>query len=77
MYPERLHAVALTLDITTRLLEVIDDFCDEAAQEVQDWPSTTDSSLTPATRARLEAVQSRRPATDEDMGTSQTPASDT
>jgi DNA-binding PadR family transcriptional regulator len=76
MYPERLHAVALTLDITTRLLDVINDFCDEAAREVEDWPSTTDSSLAPATRARLEALQSRRPDTDEDIGASQIPAGD-
>jgi len=74
MYPERLHAVALTLDITTRLLDVINDFCDEAAREVQDWPSTTDPSLTPATRARLEAIRSRRPSIDEGTGTSRTPA---
>jgi pimeloyl-ACP methyl ester carboxylesterase len=72
MYPERLHAVALTLDITTRLLEVINDFCDNAAREVQDWPSTTNSSLAPATRNRLEAIQSRTPDTIEDLHKGQT-----
>jgi DNA-binding PadR family transcriptional regulator len=75
MYPERLHAVALALDVTTRLLQAINDFCDEAAREVQDWPSTTDSSLAPATRARLEAIRSRWPDADEYMRASQTPAS--
>jgi hypothetical protein len=38
LYPERLHAVALTLDITTRLLEVIEQACDQAAREASTWP---------------------------------------
>lgn len=62
VYPERLHAVALALDVTTRLLETIDGFFTETADEVATWPSTSDSSLTPATRARLERVLARRPA---------------
>lgn len=59
MYPERLHAVALSLDISTRLLETLLEFADQTSREVQLWSSTTDSSLTPNTRARLEAIQRR------------------
>lgn len=59
MYPERLHAVALALDLTTRLLATVEDACTATAAEVDTWPSTTDPSLATSTRARLEAVQAR------------------
>jgi PadR family transcriptional regulator, regulatory protein AphA len=59
MHPERLHSVALALDITTRLLETIADFFTATAAEVTDWPSTADQSLTPATRRRLERLHAR------------------
>ncbi len=59
MYPERLHAVALAVDLTTRILEVVDDFFTSTADEVAAWPSTTDPSVTPQTRARLEHIQVR------------------
>jgi PadR family transcriptional regulator, regulatory protein AphA len=59
MYVERLHTVALAIDATTRLLATLEGFCQETAGEVIEWPSTTDSSLTPATRRRLEAIIAR------------------
>jgi DNA-binding PadR family transcriptional regulator len=59
MYVERLHAVALAIDVTTRLLATLEDFSRETAVEVARWPSTSDPSLTPATRARLEAIVER------------------
>lgn len=59
MYPERLHAVALAIDVTTQLLETIDGFCNDAADQVANWPSTTDISITPDTRQRLEKIRSR------------------
>lgn len=59
MYVERLHAVALAIDITTRLLATLEEFSRETAAEVVNWPSTSDPSLTPATRRRLEAVVER------------------
>lgn len=59
MYVERLHAVALAIDATTRLLATLEDFCRETASEVTSWSSTTDRSLTPATRRRLEAIIAR------------------
>lgn len=59
MYVERLHAVALAIDITTRLLATLEEFSRETAGEVARWPSTSDPSLTPATRRRLEAIIAR------------------
>lgn len=59
MYPERLHAVAVALDVTTELLAAIEGFFSAAALEVHDWPSTTDRSLTPQTRLRLERAAAR------------------
>jgi hypothetical protein len=61
MYPERLHCVALAIDATTRLLTTLDEFARETAAEVATWHSTTDPSLTAATRRRLEAVHARAP----------------
>ena len=60
MFPERLHAVALAIDVTTQLLDVVDTFFSEAAGEVREWPTTTDASITPSTRERLERIQARR-----------------
>lgn len=60
VYPERLHSVALALDVTTRLLETIDVFFSTTAEEVDGWPGTDDSALTPATRLRLERIRARR-----------------
>jgi DNA-binding PadR family transcriptional regulator len=59
MHPERLHSVALALDITTQLLQTVTEFFTKSAEEVVEWPDTTDQSLTPATRRRLERVQAR------------------
>jgi hypothetical protein len=41
------------------LLAVLEDFSRQTAVEVARWPSTTDVSLTPATRRRLEAILAR------------------
>ena len=59
MYPDRLHSVALALDITTQLLETIAEFFTTTAAEVENWPGTADLSLTPATRRRLNRVRER------------------
>lgn len=59
MFPERLHVVALAVDAMTRLLDTIDTVFDEAAGDVAGWPSTTDPSLTPRTRDRLERILDR------------------
>ena len=59
MYPERLHVVAVAIDITTQLLDTLDDFFTDAAAIVAAWPSTSDPSITPATRRRLEQIRAR------------------
>lgn len=59
MFPERLHVVALAIDATTRLLGELERFFTEAADEVVAWPSPSDATLTPATRARLESIRDR------------------
>lgn len=63
MYPERLHVVALAVDVTTQLLETIYSFCNDAADQVANWPSPTDTSITPDTRQRLEQIRSRADVT--------------
>lgn len=59
MFPERLHSVAFAIDVTTQLLETLELFFSEAAEQVATWPGTSDSAVTPATRARLESIRSR------------------
>ncbi len=59
MFPERLHVVALAIDVTTQLLTVLDEFFADAAATVAAWPSTNDPSITPATRRRLEQIRTR------------------
>ncbi len=59
VFPERLHVVALALDVTTELLEGLDRFFSEAAEQAETWPSPEDPSITPATRTRLEAIRAR------------------
>lgn len=59
MFPERLHSVALAIDVTTRLLATLDRFFVDTADDVATWPSTTDPSITPATRERLERIRAR------------------
>lgn len=59
MFPERLHSVALAIDVLTQLLGAVEEWFDAAAPVVQTWPSTTDPALTDATRARLEAIAER------------------
>jgi DNA-binding PadR family transcriptional regulator len=58
-YPERLHVIALVIDITTRLLAELEQFFTTAAEETHTWTATTESQLTPATRRRLEAISDR------------------
>lgn len=66
MFPERLHVVAVAVDALTRLLATLEDAFAEAADEVGDWPSTTDPTITPATRRRLEAIRDRAGGADPD-----------
>ncbi|MGA9746210.1 MAG: PadR family transcriptional regulator [Nocardioides sp.] len=61
MFPERLHSVALAIEVTTSLLGTLHDFFQRGAEEVDAWPSTTDPALTESTRARLQRVVDRHP----------------
>ncbi len=60
-FPDRLHVVALVLDLTTAVLAELDSTLSGALKEVTMWPSPTDRRLAPQTRARLENVLQRRP----------------
>jgi len=64
MFPERLHVVALVIDVTTRLLADLETFARTTARELRTWQGMSDASNTSATRARLHAVRARlRPGT--------------
>jgi len=58
-FPERLHVVALVLDVTTALLADVEASLRSAAEEVRGWPSTTDVRVAPLTRRRLERIRDR------------------
>ncbi len=60
-YPERLHVIALVVDITTRLLAELDGFAAATARETSTWTDPTDSELAPVTRQRLETIRNRHP----------------
>ena len=62
MFPERLHVIALVIESITSLLSCVESFARATAHEVRGWATTTDPDLTPATRARLEAVRQRHRA---------------
>ncbi|HVE64444.1 MAG TPA: PadR family transcriptional regulator [Mycobacteriales bacterium] len=59
MFPERLHSVAVALDVITTLLATVQTFFATTADEVESWPGTADPSLIPATRKRLEQIHLR------------------
>lgn len=59
VFPERLHVVALTVDVLTQLLTTLEQSFAEACDSVIAWPGTTDASLTPGTRSRLERIVAR------------------
>lgn len=58
-FPERLHIIALGADGVTRVLGAVEEFFEEAADEVETWPDTRDLGLTDAARRRLEAILER------------------
>ena len=66
MFPERLHVVAVVLDVTTRLLTDVEGFADGADARSAPGPALSTRRNTAATRARLEAISARlalRPVT--------------
>ncbi|MGH2682143.1 MAG: PadR family transcriptional regulator [Actinomycetota bacterium] len=58
-FPERLHVVALVLEVVTTLLADLEETLMAERAEVTSWPSTTDPGVTSRTRERLERIQRR------------------
>lgn len=58
-FPERLHVVALVVDVTTAILAELEASLATLAAEAKRWPSTTDPGITPLTRKRLESIRDR------------------
>lgn len=61
VFPERLPAVALTLDVTTALLEQLAVAFTDIAGQAEGWSTTSGPVLAAETRRRLERA-ARRPA---------------
>ena len=68
VFPERLPAVALALDASTRLLQSVELFCLETTAEVEGWTATHGPSLAPDTRSRLEAIRARLATLRQEVG---------
>lgn len=58
-FPERLHVVAMAIEMTTALLSVISRLAAEYEKEIGQWPTTTSPDLTDKTRRRLEDLYRR------------------
>lgn len=58
-FPERLHVIALVLDVTTAILSEVEASLRATAEEIRGWESTTDVHLTLLTRERLEKIRDR------------------
>jgi DNA-binding PadR family transcriptional regulator len=58
-FPERLHVIAMAADLVTDLLSRIETFAQEAVDEVERWKTTKGQGMTPAARARLQAILAR------------------
>ena len=56
-YPERLHVVAMAIEMTTAVLAVVSQLGSRYDAEVRDWTSTSAIELTTDTRDRLERVR--------------------
>lgn len=56
MFPERLHAVALAIELLTQMLTTVEEAFERGARDVTNWPSATDPVLVGETRRRLERI---------------------
>jgi len=65
-FPERLHAVALVIEATARILAELEASLTSASRQVSRWASPTDPPITPATRKRLEDIRALRKTTTAD-----------
>jgi PadR family transcriptional regulator, regulatory protein AphA len=58
-FPDRLHVVALALEVVTDLLGTVETYFERTAHEVERWDTAEGRGLDSATRARLEAIRQR------------------
>ncbi len=58
-FPERLHVVAMAIELTTALLAVLIRIASSFGAEVSEWASTSAVELTSNTRSRLERVHAQ------------------
>ncbi|MGH2778624.1 MAG: PadR family transcriptional regulator [Actinomycetota bacterium] len=58
-FPDRLHLVAMAMELYLRTLSEIEDFCATASSEVAEWETTVGLGLTDATRDRLKKIRDR------------------
>ena len=58
-FPERLHVVAMAIEVYTDLLATLERYFPAAADEVEQWETTTRNSLDTDTRARLGRIRDR------------------
>ncbi len=63
-YPERLHIIALTIDITTRLLAELEQFAATTANDSSTWTDPTGPGLAATTRQLLHSIRQRNPRFD-------------
>ena len=62
-FPERLHVVALAIEVYTDLLATLEEFFPAAADEVAQWETTSRDRLEVDTRARLARIRERHTPT--------------
>lgn len=58
-FPERLHVVAMAVEVITDVLAALERFYEQAADEVSGWDTVVGRGLDPVTRARLERIRER------------------
>jgi DNA-binding PadR family transcriptional regulator len=59
-FPERLHVIALAMEMLTRTYAQLSEACSDAASEVERWDQTKGLGMNSDTRHRFEEVVARR-----------------
>lgn len=59
-FPERLHVIAVAAGLLHNLLASIEEYCRDAALEVDSWGTAQGLGMTDATRKRLEKMLEQR-----------------
>jgi PadR family transcriptional regulator, regulatory protein AphA len=58
-FPERLHVIALAVEVLTDMMSALEDFSRRAAAEVGTWDTTRGRGLDADTRTRLERIRDK------------------